>query len=177
MYFLIKNQLNIRIIGSTLRGILRQMSMRLTDNCELLCSKNDSDLVLSIPTGIGKSYNAISDVIASCFLGNWTVLSNQLIANKPTHEELKGFPDKAVFYFDAVQNSSLGSQRGSGSFGKISLKGKGYQLLKNQRKLFSLAVINIGRFVGELFLISKLLFRRFFIDKQCNFIFLVEIPP
>lgn len=57
------------------------------------------------------------------------------------------------------------------------LKEESRQLLKNQSNLLGLAKINIRRFVGNLLLISKLLFRRFLINKRCDFIFLVEMPP
>jgi hypothetical protein len=59
----------------------------------------------------------------------------------------------------------------------ILLKEEGYQLLNNQINLFGLAKINIRSFVDKFLLISKLLFRRFLIDKRCDFIFLVEMPP
>lgn len=58
-----------------------------------------------------------------------------------------------------------------------SLKEEIRQLLRNKSNLFGLKKINIIRFVSNLLLINKLLFRRFLIDKRCDFIFLVEMPP
>jgi hypothetical protein len=88
-----------------------------------------------------------------------------------------------IDYLKAIQLSLLRWQ-----FEKINLrrnvinyltliKEEGYQILNNQSHLFGFARINIRGLIGYLALMRELLFRRFLINKRCDFIFLVEMPP
>lgn len=57
------------------------------------------------------------------------------------------------------------------------LKNESDYLLNNQNHLFSFAEITVKRLASYLTLMRELLFRRFLIDNQCDFILLVEMPP
>jgi hypothetical protein len=59
----------------------------------------------------------------------------------------------------------------------LMLKSESDYLLNNQSYLFGFAEITIKKLAGYLNLMRKFLFRRFIIDNQCDFIFLVEMPP
>ena len=81
-----------------------------------------------------------------------------------------------IFYRFRGQSKNI-NLRGNVTKHLTLLKEENRQVLKNPSNLFGLAKISIRRFADSLLLISKLLFRRFLIDKRCYFIFLVEMPP
>lgn len=101
------------------------------------------------------------------FFANWGLRLNKVL----TIDYLK------LINFSRLRGQSKNiNLRGDVTKSLTLLKEENRQVLKNQSNLFGLAQIKIRRFADSLLSISKLLFRRFLIDKRCDFIFLVEMP-